>query len=384
MFLKVDDYFYLKVDEESIKKIFELYTINILKTPLENLQAPIYIFLNEIQSLPNWGLFLKRWYDLSYRIKFTVSGSSSSTIRQGAIETLAGRIHTQIVCPMKYLEVVRFKENDTKRDQLYDRINWNLREGLKQSITEDTPTPLYTEFEGANRELTPVKDQFLVYLQQYLMKGGYPEVVATEDIYRVTSILRDYLSQTIYKDVVKAFMIREPKTFEALFGVLASDCCQRINYSTIQSELDIRKETLRDYLFYLQYSFLITESRFYSKSRRLQERKEKKIYINDIVLRNAVTGYLDPSIAVNSSQLGFITENVVSDHVRRLKFNLEYGLDADSFYWYDKKRCEVDIVLDLFHKPVPIEVKYQNDVSRSELDGIRSFMKKLSLHSELW
>ncbi len=115
MFLKVDDYFYLKVDEESIKKIFELYTINILKTPLENLQAPIYIFLDEIQSLPNWGLFLKRWYDLSYKIKFTVSGSSSSTIRQGAIETLAGRIHTQIVCPMKYLEVVRFKEQDRRR-----------------------------------------------------------------------------------------------------------------------------------------------------------------------------------------------------------------------------------------------------------------------------
>ncbi len=208
------------------------------------------------------------------------------------------------------------------------------------------------------------------------MKGGYPEVVATEDIYRVTSILQDYLSQTIYKDVVKAFTIRDPKTFEALFGVLASDCCQRLNYSTIQAELDIRKETLRDYLFYLQYSFLITESRFYSKSRRLQERKEKKIYINDIGLRNAVTGYLDPSIAGNSTQLGFITENVVSDHVRRLKFNVEYGLDAESYYWYDKKRCEVDIVLELFHKPVPIEVKYQNDISRSELDGIHSFMEK--------
>jgi predicted AAA+ superfamily ATPase len=173
-------------------------------------------------------------------------------------------------------------------------------------------------------------------------------------------------------------MIRDPKTFEALFGVLASECCQRLNYGTIANELDIRKETLRDYLFYFQYSFLVSESRFYSKSRRHQERKEKKIYISDVGLRNAVTGYLDSAITANGGQLGFICENVVADHVKRLKFHYEQGLQADLFYWYDQAKSEVDIVLEVFQKLIPIEVKYQNDISRSELKGTKSFMKKFN------
>lgn len=375
MFLKADDY-YLKLDEEKIKRVFELYSVNILKKPLEKLQDTIYIFIDEVQSLTDWGLFLKRWFDFNYPIKFIVSGSSSATIRQGSIETLAGRIHPQIVCPMKFLEVVRYKEQGNDPDRLYDGVNWRLREGLRLSLFQNDPQPLYAAFEEANLKLAVSRDQLLVHLNQYLVRGGYPEVVATDDNYRATSILRDYLDQTIYRDIVKAFLIRDPGSFEALFGILAGDCCQRLNYSTIQAELGIRKETLHDYLFYLQYSFLVTETHFYSKSRRHQERKEKKIYINDIGLRNAVIGYLDSAITNNTTQMGFITENVVADHIRRLKFNYEHGLDADLYYWLDEKRREVDLVLELQQKPVPVEVKYQHDISRGELEGIHSFVNE--------
>ena len=51
-------------------------------------------------------------------------------------------------------------------------------------------------------------------------------------------------------------------------------------------------------------------------------------------------------------------------------------MEADLYYWYDQNKHEVDIVLELFRKPVPIEIKYQNDISRGELEGVSSFLSK--------
>jgi len=257
-----------------------------------------------------------------------------------------------------------------------DEINRALRGALVVSIRSGSPSSIYQAFNLLNIRLASEKDQLLIYLQQYLMKGGYPEVVITEDLYKVTNILRDYLDQTIYRDIVKAFLIRDPRSFETLFTVLASECCRRLNYSTLRRELGIRKETLKDYLFYLEQSFLITEARFYTRSRRSQEMKEKKIYVNDVGLRNAVTGFLDPNIIGVQEQMGLVTENVVADQCRRLKFKLEHGLDSTIFYWIDKRGYEVDVVVELFKKPIPIEVKYQENVSEPELVGIHEFIER--------
>lgn len=60
--------------------------------------------------------------------------------------------------------------------------------------------------------------------------------------------------------------------------------------------------------------------------------------------------------------MGLVTENVVANHCRRLKFNLEHGLDSTIFYWSDKRGYEVDVVVELFKKPLLIEVKYQENV----------------------
>jgi predicted AAA+ superfamily ATPase len=41
-------------------------------------KKPKFLFLDEIQSLPNWELYLKKYYDLGFPIKIVVSGSATS------------------------------------------------------------------------------------------------------------------------------------------------------------------------------------------------------------------------------------------------------------------------------------------------------------------
>jgi len=55
-------------------------------------KTPWYFFLDEIQRLPKWELYLKRYYDLKFPIRFIISGSASSAIFRQSQESLLGRI----------------------------------------------------------------------------------------------------------------------------------------------------------------------------------------------------------------------------------------------------------------------------------------------------
>ena len=136
---------------------------------------------------------------------------------------------------------------------------------------------------------------------------------------------------------MKTYGIRNPKSFESLFVVLASEYCQRHNYMNPSNELGIKRDTIRDYLYYLTNSYLISESRFFSKNLRTQMRRDKKIYVNDTGLRNAVLGFINDETLRDPVQLGIMAENTVVDHCKRLKFNLERGTGAPLNYWYGKK-----------------------------------------------
>lgn len=109
-FLSLDDPF-LSTAPINFGKIFELYATNIIKQPLNELKNRSYVLLDEVQSVRNWEVMLKRFYDLGYNLKFIVTGSSSASIIDGASEALVGRIHPQIVFPMKFIEYLRFKED---------------------------------------------------------------------------------------------------------------------------------------------------------------------------------------------------------------------------------------------------------------------------------
>ena len=51
-------------------------------------------------------------------------------------------------------------------------------------------------------------------------------------------------------------------------------------------------------------------------------------------------------------------------------------MESGLYYWYDEDGCEVDVVLSLFRRPLPIEIKYRETVSDSDIRGLHSFLDK--------
>ncbi|MDE1863740.1 MAG: DUF4143 domain-containing protein, partial [Thaumarchaeota archaeon] len=101
---------------------------------------------------------------------------------------------------------------------------------------------------------------------------------------------------------------------------------------------------------------------------------EKKIFINDIGLRNVLASALDEQTLANETEMGRVVETVVADHLHGLRSSLEYTPFPFLYYW--RERHEVDFVLEPLGKLLAVEVKYRENIERSDLEGIMGFARR--------
>src|SRR5262249_16684279 len=85
--------------EEAQRVVFDLL-IELMR-PLE---GTAYLFLDEVQRLPRWELYLKKYYDLKYPFRFVVSGPASSPIIRSSKERLWGRVKDRHLLPFSLRE----------------------------------------------------------------------------------------------------------------------------------------------------------------------------------------------------------------------------------------------------------------------------------------
>lgn len=374
LFALLDDP-YLHMSQETLERMFSVYSTSILKKELDALEQRVYIILDEIQILNDWQSVLKRWFDIGYDIKFIVTGSSSSQIFDGSSESLVGRINYNIVHPMKFSEYMRFKDQSSLGDIIL-HTSKKLSESLKKSIKVKDHNILYNELVHIKTELIPHESRIRIILEEYMLKGGYPENVLNDDLYQCADNLNTYIQLTLYKDVMGLVGARDPKALKSLFVMIAKESSSIFSRTNVSSILGInRSVTLNQYMRMLNSAYLISESQFYSKSSSKSARKETKVYINDVGIRNASAAAFDPQMLSNPTEAGKIAETIVADHTRRLVSDITGGSIQDIYYWHDK--YEVDVVAEIFQMMLlPIEVKYRENVTSSELKGLEKFKKR--------
>ena len=376
------DFPYLDVISKTpLDDLLKTYSTYILREPLPQLKKEVFIFLDEICKLKNWSRLLKGWYDLKYPIKFIITDSSAAEILRGSSESLVGRINPSIMMPMKFSDYVQYHwEKDARKKPDIKHISLQLRNAFHSALVKRGGLKdLSGVFqEEAVSTLTPYKRILEIYLQEYVLKDGYPKLLEIKSLPDCAKELGDLLSLTLQKDLMRLFQIRNPETLNGLVYLLAYQSSSLINYQSLASTLGVRVETVRDYIRYLQHIFLVSTSEFYTRMGGSRIRKQHKIYFTNVGLRNVILGMMNERLLRNPQALGVAVETLVHEHCKRIKFNLEQGTSSDLFYWRDKKGREVDIVVELLGKPVPIEVKYKNDISDDDIKGLNAFLSKYS------
>ncbi len=314
-------------EDRIIRRIYDLYFRNILKqVPGEG--DKVYIFLDGVQKVRDWGEEVKSLHDRDYPVKFMVSGSSAMNILKGSGESLVGRIDILRIFPFSFREFLKYQGIETH--------------GLS---TFDLSYPADAE-------------KIKLLFDKYALTGGYPELYPIAGQEKIRDYIRTVLDLTFYRDIINLFEVKRPDVLEGMFYSFIRESGNVINYHTLTNNLNTKYETVKTYIEYLTSSFFISRSYLYSKSTLKSFRKNPKIYAGD----NAFFYLI-------SAKEGLMMETAVYNHLKHLGFEL--------FYWQDKARLEVDILLQTSSGLLPVEVKYGKKVSKRDLKGLLACMDEL-------
>ena len=366
---------FLALDEDALfpsagnlRRMLDLYTRRILREPRHRPASRAYVILDEIPAVKNWPIVVKNIVDRRSLLTVVISGSSSADLFGGS-RPLLGRIRHQAMLPMGFAEYESFRGRPYAA--ALSAAGARMRGILAGSVADGDAGAFHECVKGSLDELALAKGDILMDLSEYMTYGGCPGIAAARGDAGKAAQLKMHLRLSLYQDVVKVGCVRHPRLLGPLFALLAKGSPRMINKERLALQLGINKATLDAYLGLLQAAHLVSYSDLYAPVRA---RTEKKVYVNDAGMRNSAApgSYVD-SLS-ESAETGLLAESIAGDHTKRLWAALDpAALQEMPYYWRDGRGREVDLVMDLRGKPVPIEVKYRRRVGASDLGGLSGF-----------
>ncbi|MEA3559148.1 MAG: ATP-binding protein [Candidatus Thermoplasmatota archaeon] len=251
-----------------------------------------HIVLDEIQNIEGWELFANR-LQRTYRVVLT--GSNARLLSKELGTHLTGRYVKFRLFPFSFREYLDFIDLEP---DIY----------LTSSISI-------------------IKD----HLKEYMRVGGIP------DSYRFGgSYLLTLVNDIIERDIINRYRIRYVKEMHEIARYLMSNYSRENSYNKITNISKIGSvNTVKNYVHYLENSYLVFELHRYSNKLKEQTLAPRKIYCIDPGIISAFTFNV-------SEDIGLLMENMVAVELMR-RMSLEDDLEL--YYWKNYQQHEVDFVL---------------------------------------
>jgi uncharacterized protein len=248
----------------------------------------LYLFLDEVQSAPGWELWARRLHDTE-RVEIFVTGSSSQLLARDLATALRGRSITLEVFPLSFGEFLTFRSIPVV------------------DADADNESRLRSE------------------LIHYLDWGGFPEIVLADEALRPL-ILEEYTSLMLYRDIVERYGVRNEKLMRELLRHAFRNTASLLNVSKLHRDLasqgyQVSKNTLYEYLGYLEDAFLVFFLPIQESSIRKQAHNPKKLHVID-------TGLISAFKTHPGRDMGHRLETAVFLHRRRRCKSLYYFADS--------------------------------------------------------
>lgn len=292
-------------------------------------QGKIYLFLDEIQNVKNLPSIVKYLID-TYQVKFFLTGSVSFYLKNLFSESLAGRKFLFELFPLDFQEFLEFK-----------------------GISYKTPVNFSKK---ASAKLFPLIERYNHFYQEYLKFGGFPSVVLQANERKKTEELKDILYSYLEIDVKNIAQIRKIRQAEDLIKLLAERVGNKLDIQKLASEIGISRQTVYEFLYFFEKTYLISLVSPYSKSADREVSGAKKVYFVD-------TGLINILAQVSAGQ---IFENSVYNSLRK------YGVLN---YYQRRSGVEIDFILD---KKIAFEAKQKG--SKYDLIQLKKYAEKLKMN----
>ena len=182
-----------------------------------------YIFVDEVQNLYDWELWINTLHRRGYNIILT--GSNANLLSKELATHLTGR-HIEI-------EILPFS---------------------------------YTEYGG----------DFDVFYKL----GGFPDILLNK--YEPKSYIESLEDSILYKDIISRYKVRNPDIIKSLYTILSANVSNIYSYKKIKEALELKSEiTVRKYIQYIYDTYLCIDLFPFKTKVSLQYKSQKKAYLVD-------------------------------------------------------------------------------------------------------
>jgi uncharacterized protein len=274
--------------------------------------------------------------------QFLLSGSQNLLLLEKVTESLAGRTAILRLLPMSRREVL---------DRRHAPLPWEENDGT-----------------GVQRFAPPQE------LWRDLLRGFYPELVTSpgRDVHLWHS---GYVQTYLERDVRSLRQVGDLTQFQSFLRALAARTGQLLNLSDISRDLGVAANTAKAWLSVLEATHQIFILRPFHANIGKRLVKTPKVYFADPGIVCHLTGLKDPEHAASSPMAGPILETVVLTEI--LKVLTNRGIDPDLYFWRTSSGVEVDLLVQVEGRLIPLEVKQSATPRPSMANSIRAFQDDL-------
>ncbi|MGC9059291.1 MAG: ATP-binding protein [Candidatus Aenigmatarchaeota archaeon] len=314
--------FYFDVEILKDLEEFRNVLLSYRKIKEENRLKTSFIFLDEVTNLREWWRIVKGFIDAGIFENdiITVTGSSTLNLlrQKESFPGRRGKGKDIEILPLSFPEFLKIKGYDLSKKELF-------------------------------------REEFKKEFKEYLEVGGYPKSINriefTKDLISSleTQLMKNNKSITIFKQIISTLLEMVPSA---------------ISFNAIANKIGISNRTVENYIEDLENLYILKVA-YMKENKKVNFRKEKKIFIRDPFLLNSLAKWCNKEVRKD-----FLYEFIVQEHLFR-KF-------GEIYYYRDS--YEIDCIA----KNLKVEVKagkphrkYPKNVIILDEENIADFLLEL-------
>jgi predicted AAA+ superfamily ATPase len=308
-------------------------------------KGPHFVVVDEAQNAPAVFDSVQVLYDMDkVRWRFVLCGSSARKLRSTGANLLPGR---------------------SVLHRLYPLILQERPPPATQGYSARSPALIPLPPTATARAVFPTTD-----LQERLAYGDLPGVVLLGKEDR-KAVLRSYVSVHLEEEIRREALVKNWGAFVNFLRLAARESGTMVNFAAISREVGLTLPTVKSYYQLLEDMFIGFQVHAFSGSPRKNLLSTPRFYFFDLGVRHAACA-VTPGPDIVQSDPGRLFEQWVGIEIWK---RLQYGGGGRLSYYRTKDGAEVDFVVELGRRLVPIEVKWTERPAPRDATHLVRFLK---------
>lgn len=286
--------YFEEVDYDAIKNNLDLLGLR--------KEGRAYVFLDEIQWIKQLPSILKYLID-TYQVKFILSGSSSFYLKNQFSESLAGRKYIFELYPLTFREFLRLKQ-----------------------------APVPPNEEASHQTSLAFYQTYKAHMDEYLQYGGFPGVALKTTESEKQAALDDIFTSYYQLEVLQLSDFRKSHKIRDLLFLLMGRVGSRLDVKKIANTLGISRETINEYLAYLEGTYFIKVVRPFTTNKDVEIRKAGKLYACDTGLVRRFAQVDEGALFENAVYWSVQQKGMVQYYQRKNGAEIDFVLNQQQAY----------------------------------------------------